>query len=104
MLVFGENDSRCLSDFFQTDTFWKLDLISRTYNQINYRELQGYLICKSNNNSYHDGSSAFFDLFFEKDPHLNAVECFHSFSKKTNLNQYKKVCENKYFCGVVMSS
>ena len=25
-------------------------------------------------NSYHDSESAFFDVFFEKDPHLNAVQ------------------------------
>ena len=47
----------------------KLDHISRTYNQI-----QEYLICKINDNSYHDGTSALFDMFFEKEPHLNAVE------------------------------
>ena len=33
------------------------------------------MICESNNNSYHDDTSAFFQFFFEKDPHLNAVEC-----------------------------
>ena len=33
------------------------------------------MICKSNNNSYHGGTSAFFfDVFSEKDSHLNAVE------------------------------
>ena len=32
------------------------------------------MICKSNNNSYHDGTSAFFNVFSEKDPELNAVE------------------------------
>ena len=29
---------------------------------------------KSNNDSYHDGTSAFFNDFSERDPHLNAVE------------------------------
>ena len=29
---------------------------------------------KSNNNSYHASTSASFDIFFEKDPHLNAAE------------------------------
>ena len=37
------------------------------------------MICKSNNNSYHDGTSAFFNIFFEKDPHPNAVENNKSF-------------------------
>ena len=32
------------------------------------------MIFKSNNNSYHDGTSAFFNVLSEKDPHLNAVE------------------------------
>ena len=35
--------------------------------------IKEYSICKSNNNSYHHGTSAFFDVFFEKDPHVNAV-------------------------------
>ena len=55
----------------------KLDHISRTYNQI-----QEYLICKINDNSYHDGTSALFDMFFEKEPHLNAVEIIYIFLKK----------------------
>ena len=38
------------------------------------------MICKSNNNSYHDSRRAFFDVFFKKDPHLNAVE-----NRKTNF-------------------
>ena len=37
--VFGENDSRRLSSFLQTHIFWKFDHISRTYNQINYRNI-----------------------------------------------------------------
>ena len=49
MLVFGEKDSRCLCNFLKTHIFWKSDHIYRTYN-------------------------AFFDVFSEKDPHLNAVE------------------------------
>ena len=32
------------------------------------------MISKSNNNSYLDDTSAFFNAFFEKDLHLNAVE------------------------------
>ena len=62
--VLGENDSRRLSNFLQTHIFWKFDHISRTYNQIN----SDYLICKSNNNSYHDGTSAFFRYYFRKRP------------------------------------
>ena len=31
------------------------------------------LICKSNNNSYNNGTSAFYDVFWEKDPHLNVI-------------------------------
>ena len=34
--VFGENDSRCLSNFLQTRIFKNFDHISRIYNQINY--------------------------------------------------------------------
>ena len=37
--VFGENDSRCLSNFLQTHIFWNLDHISRIYYQINYRNI-----------------------------------------------------------------
>ena len=31
-------------------------------------------MCKCNSNSYHDGASAFFDISFEKDLHLNTIE------------------------------
>ena len=31
------------------------------------------MICKSSNNPYHDGTSAFFVFFSKKNPHLNAV-------------------------------
>ena len=34
-----------------------------------------YLFWKSNNNSDHDDTSAFFDVFSEKDTHFNAIEC-----------------------------
>ena len=37
--VFGENDSCCLSNFLQTHIFWNFDHISRTHNQINYRDI-----------------------------------------------------------------
>ena len=36
------------------------------------------MICKSNSNSYDDDTSAFFNVFLEREPHLNAVESiFH---------------------------
>ena len=34
----------------------------------------GILIFKSNNNSYHDDTSVFFNDFDEEDPHLDAVK------------------------------
>ena len=37
--VFGENNSHHLSNFLQTHIFWKFDHISKTYNQINYRNI-----------------------------------------------------------------
>ena len=37
--VFGENDSRRLSNFLQTHIFWNFDHISRICNQINYRNI-----------------------------------------------------------------
>ena len=39
LLVFGEDDSCHLSNFLQTLIFWIFDHISRTYNQINYRNI-----------------------------------------------------------------
>ena len=43
--------------------------------------MQEYFICKSNSNSYHDGTSTFFNVFFEKDLHLNAAErmCYNRY-------------------------
>ena len=41
------------------------------------------MITKSNNNSYYDGTSAFFNVFSEKDSHLNAIE--HSDNRKNNF-------------------
>ena len=37
--VFGEKDSCYLSNFLQTDSFWKFDQVSRPLNQINYRNI-----------------------------------------------------------------
>ena len=36
-MVFGENICCRLSNFLQTHIFWKFAHISRTYNQINYK-------------------------------------------------------------------
>ena len=65
--VFGENNSRVL----QTHIFWLFDHISRTYNQINYRntwfaKVTGILIMMA--------QVLFLDIFFEKESHLNAVQ------------------------------
>ena len=73
MSVFGENDSRRLSNFLKTHIFGKSDHISRTYNQINYsniwfaKETIIFIIMTQ---------VLFFDIFFEKDPHINAAEQF----------------------------
>ena len=40
LLVFGESDSRGLSNFLQTHIFFNFDHISRIYNQINYRNVR----------------------------------------------------------------
>ena len=71
MSVFGENDSFRLSNFLQTHIFWKFDHISRTYNQINYRNVWFpkviiILIMTA--------QALFFNAFSEKDQHFNAVE------------------------------
>ena len=69
--VFGENDSRRLSNFLQTHIFWKFDHISRTYNQINYRNIW---FAKVTIILIMMAQVLFFDIIFEKDPHLNDVE------------------------------
>ena len=61
--VFGENDSCRLSDF---------DHISRVYNQINYWNIS---FAKVTIILIMMAQVLFFVFFFEKDPHLNAVEC-----------------------------
>ena len=71
MSVFGENDSRRLSNFLETHIFWKFDHISRTYNQINYRNIW---FAKVTIILIMMAQVLFFDIFSEKDPHLNAVE------------------------------
>ena len=57
--------------------------------------ITGIFDLQSNNNSYHDGTSAFVRYFFEKDPHLNAFDyilgfIFYAVSRtKTDLrNKY----------------
>ena len=35
---------------------------------------------------------------------FNCLNCFHSFRTKNKLESHKKVCENKDFCNIIMSS
>ena len=82
--VFCEYDSRRLFDFLQTHIFWKFHHFSRTYNQIN---------CK---NIWFENETMilmmiaevlFFDIFFEKDSHLNAVErAWKKITQKSGLS------------------
>ena len=72
--VFGKNDSRCLPNFLQTYIFWHFDHISRTYNQIDYSNIW---IAKVIIILIMTAQVLFFDVFSEKDPHLNAVEEYH---------------------------
>ena len=71
--VFGEKDSRRLSNFLQTHIFWNFDHISRICDQINYRNIwfpRVIIILLIT------AQVLFFNVFSEKDPHLNAVEVF----------------------------
>ena len=85
MSVFVKNDSRRLSNFLKTHIFWNFDYISRNYNQINYWNI-GFakviiiLIMTA--------QVPFFDVFSEKDLHLNAVEIWN-----TDLQQYFTVID-----------
>ena len=63
--VVGENDSCPLPNFLQTHTFWKFDHISRTYNQISYRNIS---FAKVTMIFIMMEQVLFFDIFFEKDP------------------------------------
>ena len=63
--VFDESDSRRLSNFLQTHIFWNLAHISRIYNQINYRNIWFPKVTEQ---------GLFFNVFSEKDQHLNVVE------------------------------
>ena len=80
MSVFGENDSHCLSNILKTHIFLKYDHISRTYNQINYRNV---LFPKVIIILLMTAQVLFIDVFSEKDPHLNAVE--HALFSKLNV-------------------
>ena len=71
LLVFGENDSRRLSNFLQTHIFWNFDHISRIYSQINHRNI---LFPKVIIILIMTAQVLFFNVFSEKDTHLNAVE------------------------------
>ena len=69
--VFGENDSRRLSNFLQTQIFRNFNHISTISNQINYRNIWLpkviiFLIVTA--------QVLFFDIFSEKDRHVNAIE------------------------------
>ena len=62
MSIFGENDSRCLTNFLH---------ISRTYNQISYRNIW---FAKVTITLIMMAQLLFFDIFSKKDLHFNAVE------------------------------
>ena len=70
MSVFGKNNSCHLSIFLQTHTFWKFD-ISRTYNQINYKNIWFAKVIMI---LIMMAQVLLFDVFFEKGLHHNAVE------------------------------
>ena len=94
MLVFGENNSRRLSHFLQTYIFWKFDQISRNYNQINYRNTW---FVKVTIILIMIAQVFFFNVFFEKDTHLNAVQWFNAiriyFVFFKNWRQYNTLIE-----------
>ena len=85
MSVFGENDSRRLSNFLQTHIFWKFDHISRTYNQINYRNIW---FAKVIIILIMTAQVLFSILFFEKEIHLNTVECPHGIREFQHVYLY----------------
>ena len=69
--VFGENNSCHFSNFLQTHIFWNFDHISIICNQIYYRNIWFpkviiILIMAA--------QVVFFNIFSEKDWHLNAIE------------------------------
>ena len=76
--VFGENDSRRFSNFLQTHIFWNFDHISKIYNQTNYRNIW---FPKAIRILVMTAQVLFFDVFSEKEPHLNAVG--HTYASPT---------------------
>ena len=99
MSVFSGSDSRRLSNFLQTHIFWKLNHISRTYNQSNYSNIWFtkvtiFLIMVA--------QVLFLPIFFEKDPHLNAVKNRFAVdwcrTNDFNLNKYIFTCTCKGLC------
>ena len=58
-------------------------------------KLKEYLISKSNNNSYHDGTSAFLNVFSEKELHHNALEKFFLCITKINTKLLLYYCNSK---------
>ena len=69
--VFGENGSRCLSNFLQTHIFWNFGHISGICNQNNYRNIW---FAKVIIILIMTAQLLFFDIFSKKDPHLNVFE------------------------------
>ena len=74
MSVFGENNSCRLSNFLQTLIFWNFDHISRIYKQINYKDIW---FPKVIINLIMTAQVLFFNVFSEKDQHLNGIEPRH---------------------------
>ena len=64
--VYGENDSRRLSNFLQAHVLWKFAHISRTYDQSNYRNIWFAKVTIILN--------IMAQVLFFEDPHLNTVE------------------------------
>ena len=88
MSVFGENDSRHLPNFLQAHIFWKFDHISRTCNKINYRNIWFEKVAIT---LIMMAQVFFFDIFSEKNTHLNAVETIRWKSKNENCLVKKSV-------------
>ena len=90
--VFGENDSRRLSNYLQTHNFWKFDHIFRTCNETNYRNIW---FAKVTIILIMMVQVLFFNIFSVKYPHLNAVEFsftqlyIPSYSKTLSQNETK---------------
>ena len=93
--AFGENNSRCLPNFLQTHVFWNFDHISRTYNQINYRNIW---LTKVIITLTMTAQMLFVDVFSEKDPHLNVVEFLSYCSKgRTVVLKVIEICSMSWW-------